>query len=692
MSRQFAARDRSPIVAAANITATNVTAVVTALGACALLMAPLSAVAADAEEVDEIVVTASPLGSTLQPAAVLEGDDLIVEGDSSIGEVLADQLGLNSSYFGPASTQPVIRGLGGGRISVLSDRISSLDVSDISPDHAVTVEPLLADRIEVIRGPATLLYGNAAWGGIVNVIDNRVPKVLPEAPVTGRFELRGDTAAEERAVIGRLDGAVGEFAWHLDGTRRDSVDLDIDGFATADPAERPPEEPRGTLTNSFSASDGYAAGASWIGARGYVGVGFRHDESTYGLPGPEEEEEGEEGEEGPLIADGPFIELEQDRVDVRAAYSPSGLLQELTFAAGTNDYTHAEIEPTGEVATVFDNEAWQARLEAKHRPLGRWSGALGLQLDDRDFAAVGEEAFIVPTTSEGYGLFVFEEGLYDWGALQLGGRIEALERDAEGLASYDENAFSLAAGVRLDVGEAHALSINLTRTERHPNPEELYSDGAHLATRQFEIGLLAEGGEAEKEVSRNIDIALAREEGAWRWRVAAFYNDIGDYVFQDIDGTEVEGLTLARYAQADAEFFGYEAELEYHWNLAPDLHLDLRLFSDYVRAELDDGSDLPRIPPQRFGAGADFDGGRWRAGIDLIRHAAQDDVSSFRTGGYTMLDAHLIYDVPVRETVWQLYLKGSNLLDEPARRATSTLAPFAPLPGASLQAGLRLLL
>lgn len=685
MAHHSTARARAPAFA--------VVGAATIVAACAILAAPPPAAAADAKEIDEIVVTASPLGSTLQPAAVLEGDTLIVEGDSSIGEVLADQLGLNSSYFGPAATQPIIRGLGGGRISVLSDRISSLDVSDVSPDHAVTVEPLLADRIEVIRGPATLLYGNAAWGGIVNVIDNRVPKTLPDRPVTGRFELRGDTAAEERAAVGRLDGALGNLAWHLDGTRRDSVDLDIDGFATADPAERPPEERRGTLANSFSASDGYAAGASWVGARGYFGVGFRRDESVYGLPGPEVEEEGEEAGE-PLIADGPFIDLEQDRIDLRAAYSPGGLVEELTLAAGTNDYRHAEIEPTGEIGTEFDNDAWQARIELRHNPVGRWSGALGLQLDDRDFAAVGEEAFIVPTSSDGYGLFLFEEGVYDWGALQLGARLETLERKAEGLADYDEDALSLAAGVRLDIGGPHTFSINLTRTERHPNPEELYSNGAHLATRQFEIGLLAggAGGGADKEVSRNVDVALAREEGAWRWRLAAFYNDIGDYVFQDLDGTEVEGLALARYAQDDAEFFGYEAEVEYHWNLAADLHLDLRVFSDYVRAELADGSDLPRIPPQRFGAGADFDGGRWRAGIDLIRHAGQDDVSSFRTGGYTMLDLHLIYDVPVRQTVWQLYLKGSNLLDEPARRATSTLAAFAPLPGASLQAGLRLLL
>jgi iron complex outermembrane receptor protein len=637
---------------------------------------------------DEIVVTATPLDDVIQPAGVLDQADLLLRLAPTLGETLERELGVSSSYFGPAASRPVIRGQSGSRVTVLTDAVATLDVSDISPDHAVTIEPLLADGIEIIRGPATLQFGSSAAGGVVNVLDSRVPSALPDSPATGRFEVRGDTAAEERAVVGRLDGALGSFAWHLDAYDRETDDLEIADFATADPAERPLDEEKGTLRNSYSDGDGAAAGLSWIGARGYLGVGLSGFDTTYGLPGPAEEE-GEPGEVA--LYPGPFLDMEQTRVDVRGEYRPGGFIDKVKVVYGTNDYQHTEIEPTGEPATVFNNDAWQLRGEAVHTPLAGWRGVLGLQFDDRDFSALGEEAFIPPTSTQSQGVYLTEQRDTAWGYLQAGARVEPLEHDVSGtLPDYDETAVSAALGVAWDFRPAWRLTSNLSRTERHPAAEELYADGAHLATRQFEIGLLAEpGGRATEEVSTNLDLGLALRAGPVQWSVAVFYNAIEDYIYQEVTGAVEEGLPVAPYAQDEATFWGAEAELTFPLFQNRAWRTSARLFSDYVSAELDDGGDLPRIPPLRLGVELATARGPLSVGLDTIWHARQDQVSSFGTDAFTLVNASVTREFTSGPLNWQLFVRGSNLADEDARRSASFLAAYVPLPGRSLEAGFR---
>src|SRR6056297_791953 len=291
----------------------RISRVTAALPAVLLCAGALPAQEAAGEAIEEIVVTAAPLGDVLQPTSVFKGAELLTDRAPTLGETLAAQPGVSSSYFGPASSRPIIRGLGGSQVIMLSDGISSLDAADVSADHAVTIEPLLAEAIEIIRGPTTLLYGNSAAGGVVNVIDNRIPRRPAEAPVTGAVEARADTAAEERAVVGRLDSGVGSFAWHLDAYTRESEDVEIDGFATADPDEREPDEAAGVLPNSYSESDGYSAGASWVGERGFLGFSWSGSDMTYGLPGHSHEEEHVEEEHAGEEEGGPFIDLEQSR-------------------------------------------------------------------------------------------------------------------------------------------------------------------------------------------------------------------------------------------------------------------------------------------------------------------------------------------------------------------------------------------
>ncbi|MBT8443333.1 MAG: TonB-dependent receptor, partial [Gammaproteobacteria bacterium] len=483
---------------------------------------------------DELVVSATPLGDVLQPSQVLGDKELLLKSMPTIGETLSAELGVSSTYFGPAASRPVIRGQSGSRVQMLTDSISTLDVSDVSPDHAVAVEPLLADQVEIIRGPTTLLYGSAAAGGIVNVSDNRIPELPADKPIGGGIELRGDTAAEERAIVGRLDGSVGGFGYHLDGFTRETENVEIAGFATADPAERPEDEVEGVLANSYSESDGYAGGVSWVGSRGYLGASISRLKMTYGLPGPaEEEEEEEEGEE---LFEGPFLDMDQTRVDVRGEYRfEQGAFEAVRLAYGVNEYEHTEIEPSGEPATEFKNDAWQARAEAVHAPLAGWRGAFGIQFDDRDFTAEGAEAFIDPTKTEAVGLFIVEEREFGWGHLHLGARVESLEHRNVVFAPYDDDAWSLGAGLGVDIPAASELVFNLSYTERNPNAEELYSNGEHLATRQIEIGLLAApAGSATLEKSTNVDLGWRRQEGNVRWDASVFYYDIKDYVFQDL--------------------------------------------------------------------------------------------------------------------------------------------------------------
>lgn len=651
--------------------------------------------AADADrEIEEITVT--PLGQSLQPTNVIDDEQLFIGRQPSIGETLANELGVSSSYFGPAASRPIIRGLSGPRVSVLTDRISSLDVSDVSPDHAVTIEPLLAERVEIVRGPKTLLYGSAANGGVVNVIDSRIAETLPERLIGGAVEVRGDTAMQERAVVGRLDGGFfNQFAWHVDGFRRETEDIDIDGYATADPAERPDDEPKGRLRNSDGKSDGVAGGLSWVGSRGFLGVAVSDLDNKYGLPGPEEDEGGG-GPPEPFLTGGPRLEIDQTRWDVRGEYRfDAGWLESARLSFGTNDYEHEEIEPSGEVATTFDNDAWEGRLEAVHSEVAGFRGVLGLQVDDRDFEAVGEEAFVDATDTDAYGLFLAETRETDWGRIEFGLRYEPLEHDNDQFETYDENAVSVAGGLAVGLNPDVELTFNLSRTERHPAVEELYANGAHIATRQVEIGLLANpnGGSADTENTWNVEVGLAGDGDVLNWSIAAFYSDIEDYVYQEPTGNIVDDLPEVFYRQDDADFYGLEGELEFPLGFFASLDTRLRVFGDYVRAKLDDsgpnGDDLPFIPPLRVGTGLSTGTGNWRAGIDVIYHAEQDDVSSFETDDFTMVNVGAAYRLDLAGVDWEVFARGTNLLDEDARRSTSVLAPFAPLPGASLSGGIR---
>lgn len=650
-----------------------------------------------ASQVDAIVVTGPDRRSRLelaQPVSVLAGEELSLRAQPTLGETLAQEPGVSSTYFAPGASRPVIRGLAGDRVRMLQDGLGLGDVSATSPDHAVGVEAASMERIEVVRGPATLLYGSSAVGGVVNVLDGRIPISRIDVPFSGSVEVRGGSVSDERTGSIRLDGGGGSWAWHVDAMSRDTGD-----FKVPDGALEPEDgEPGDRLENSDVETAGGAVGFSYFFPenRGFFGVSVNGFDSEYGLPighhGEEDEEEGEEhGEEehGEEEEEDIRIDLEQRRVDLRAEIAPAGgFLDAVKIRFGATDYEHTELE--GPVAgTSFFNEQWEGRFEFVMRERGRRSGSFGLQATSSDLEAVGEEAFIPPTETEDLAVFFFDQWDLDALSLELGGRYETREVTPRGeLPARDFDGLSLSAGLVWTLDDAHSVAVSLARSSKLPNGEELYSDGVHTATQSFDLGNVDLG----KETSLGLDIGLRRNEGRFTGELNVFVNRFDDYIFQAFSGGEVEGFPVLAYTQADAEFIGAEFEGRIDLWHAGESHIDLQFFADVVDAELrDTGEPLPRIPPLSYGAGFHVHNDRLHGLLELRRVEEQDDVAERETptDGFTLLNASVSYRFYVGGKVYDVLLRGTNLTDEVARNHVSLLKEEVPLPGRDVSVALR---
>lgn len=638
---------------------------------------------------EELVVTATGAArrqlDVAQPTTVLADEDLLLRADTTLGETLDEQPGVSSTYFGPGASRPVIRGLGGDRIRILDGGLGSGDASSTSPDHAVSAEPLTAERIEVIRGPATLLYGSSAVGGVVNVLSGRIPDHVPAETVAGNLHLLGAAAADERSGALGLGGKYGaRFAWHGGLSVRETGDYEIPGFAEAHPEEPDGETERGVLPNSSQESRSGSLGLSWIDDRGYLGVAVSGYDTEYGVPGHGHEEDEEEDEEEDHGEEVVRIDLDQRRVDLQGELLRSaGPFEGLKVRLGRAEYEHAELEGA-EVGTRFESETLEGRLDLVQRRRGRLSGTVGIQASTSDFLALGEEAFVPPSTTDLLALFAFEELDFGRVRVQLGGRWETQDVRPEGdLPDRSFDAVSASVGSVLDLDARHSLAATFSRSERIPTATELFADGPHAATRAFEIG----DPDLDKEVSLGLDLSLRRREGRVTGSLTGFYNHFEDYVFERFTGEVEDGLDVIRFTQRDAEFWGLEAQAIVDLYRGEETHLGLELTGDTVRAELEEtGEPLPRIPPLRLGAGLDFHGGRWRAFGEVRWVDEQDRVSDNETptDSYTLVNGSLSYRFLAGESVIDLILRGRNLTDEEARVHTSFLKDEAPLPGRDL--------
>ncbi|WP_420633677.1 TonB-dependent receptor [Candidatus Palauibacter sp.] len=619
------------------------------------------------------------------PSHVVRGIDLKASARTSLGETLSDQPGVNSSYHGPGSSRPLIRGLGGARVRVLESGLGSGDASTTSPDHAPGVEAMAADRIEVIRGPATLIYGSSAIGGVVNIVDGRVPNELPAHPLTASMTLRGGTVADERNLAGRIDGAAGRVAVHLSGLYRNTQDYAIPGFAAIDEDHGPGAEEEeaipGILDNSSVETSRVAGGLSYVGDNGFIGVSFLGYDSDYGVPGGHGH--GEEQEpEGDVRVD-----LRQRRADFMAGWRLGGaFLKGIEARFGVADYQHFEVlvdEASGDrnIETRFFNNEWEGRLHAEHVLMEGSRGAVGIHAQNRNFEAIGEEAFVPPTSTFQFAAFLFEE--FDLGrvGLQAGTRIETRRTEAEGVSTRrTDQGLSASLGGVFRASDVVSFVLSAARSAKLPSAEELFSNGPHLATQVFELGDPNLG----TETGYSFDAGVRIDGGSVRAELSVFSNSFAGFTYQVFTGAEEDGLPVARWSQADAVFTGFEVHTELELFHYGDGHFVLDASGDYVRAELTETDrPLPRIPPLRFGAGLGYESPTWHGHMQVRRVSGQDRVAAFEepTDGYTLVGSSLGYRIFQGRIAHDIVLSGTNLTDREARSHTSFLKELAPLPG-----------
>lgn len=638
---------------------------------------------------EEIVVSASVetrrASEVYQPVAVLGEEELARRVQPTVGETLSQERGVTSTYFGPGSSRPVIRGFGADRIRILEEGVGTSDVSNVSPDHAVSVDAATAEQIEIVRGPATLLYGSNAVGGVVNILDRRVPATVPAEALRGEVVLRGGTVSNEHGGTLSLDGGFRELAWHVDFSKRETGDYEIPGPAEHDhDGDEEEEEASGILENSSLDNMSFNIGGSIVGKRGYLGVALNQFQTNYGIPGHAAHGEAA-GEEGVVR-----IDLEKQRVDVKGELRDIGMLRSVRVRVGASDYEHVELEGD-EVGTRFLSDGFEGRIDASHRAIGGLTGSFGVQLTSIDFAAIGEEAFVPPTTTDNAAVFLFEELTRGPWNLQFGTRYEMQDvaADVFELPARSFSGVSGSVGVIFRPNASYAFSASLARAVRLPTSQELYANGPHIATGQFEIGDI----NLREETSVGLDLAVRKTAGRVRGELSLFNNQFDGYIFEMPTGEEEDDLPVFRYSQSDARFRGIELDTHTELMHFGENHLELELGGDFVRATIDDGGNVPRIPPFRVSAGLRFRGVEWNGGAEVCRYADQNRIAGFEeaTAGYTMVNADLGYRLVIAETIHEFLLRGTNLTDELARSHVSPLKERAPLPGRDVSLSYRLL-
>ena len=670
---------------------------------------------------ETIVVTGNYLREldVLSGSSVLTGSQLLRDIRPQLGDTLARLPGVSATSFSPGASRPVLRGFQGERIRVLTDGIGSIDVSNTSADHAVTIDPITAERIEVLHGPAVLLFGGQAIGGAVNVLDRRIPRAVPE----DRFHIDAigayGSAADERSVSAGADLAIGStgLVAHIDGSYRRSDDLRTGGFvlspqlraeqleiADEEQAEGHVEEAdealenanrRGRIPNSATEQRTLGAGLALIRDRGSLGVSVSWFDSDYGVPsrpgaghhhGHEgEEEEGGEAEHGEEAV---TIGLEQIRADLRGQLNVGGaFLDQIRVRLGAADYEHTEFEGD-EGGTIFRTQCLEGRIEFVQADRSGRRGVSGAQFFQRDFEAIGAEAFVPPNDTSQFGLFTLQELSIGGLQLEAAGRYERtrVSSDAVGV-ERDFDAFSGALGAAYEPRPNLRFGVTLARSERAPAAEELLSNGPHVATQAFEIG----DPNLRKEKSWGVEAYLRAQLGPVRLRVSAYANWFDDYIFQTDTGEEEDELPVFRYFQRDARYRGFEAEASADLFRAGGFAIRADAVADYVRATVDQSGPVPRIPPLRLLGGLEAESATITGRFEVERVADQDRVAAFETptDGFTLVNASVAWRPWGRERETTLILAANNIFDVEARRHASFTKDYVPLAGRDVRLSAR---
>lgn len=703
------------------------------------------------------------------PVNVIAGEKLRDKQAATLGDTLANEVGIHTNFHGNVASTPVIRGLSGPRVLITQNSLDVSDVSRVGPDHSVAAETSTAERIEVLRGPATLFFGSGAVGGVVNVVDERVPT---NTETKAEWLLSHDTVNEQDVASFNLNTGAGNWAFHADGFIRDSDDYEV-------PISPEIDEDHGerTVESTAEESEGFTLGTSYALDNGFVGVSYGELERDYGIPGhihgeeehhdeheehEEEHHEDEDHHEDHEDEEQVTLGLKQERIQLISELSFNhDLISGFNTRIGQTDYEHTEFE-NDSVATTFANETIEMKFELLHQPLSDWNGGIVFDYKNSDFTAVGDEAFAPPSETESFSFALVEERHFGNVLLQLGARIEQVninsnvpprdevefhphdeehheeepeehegehEEHEDEVFAFDEdyNPYSLSVGAVWDFAPGYNVGIAFSHSERAPSAAELLSFGPHIATGTFEVGALFEAHEEDEEIhferipgtpslekSNNIDITFRKFEGDVGIILNAFYNQIDNYYAEfdaelfaeaghhheeegEEEGAEehheeahdehTDELPVYHFQSADATLSGFEAQTVWQINS----NLKTEFFADYVRAKLDDGGNLPRIPSMRYGASLEYTHDNVSANLSWTHYNKQDDVAELETetDGYDWINASINYQIPLESTSLTLFVKGENLSDEEARVHSSFLKNIAPRPGRNFRIGIR---
>lgn len=652
-------------------------------GACLNLALALNA---SAQANSEVVITGNPLSKleSTNNVSSLSGLALTQQGQSTLGETLNNLPGVSSTYFGPNASRPIVRGLDGDRIRILSNSGAGLDVSALSYDHAVPMDVLSTERIEVLRGPASLQYGGSAIGGVVNVIDNRIPR-KPLEGVLGKAQLQGATGNQEVSKAALLEVGQGVWVFHADAFDRRTGDVKV-------PHDLPCSQPGAAalaprICNSASEARGGALGGSLFFDQGYVGLSLNNYQSHYGT----------------VADDAVTIGMHSNRAALEGAWKvQSPWLQSVSFQVSQSDYKHTEFE-AGTPGTLFANKGHDARIQVKHAKLragaGEWEGVWGWQSEQAKFSADGTEAFAPFSNTKSQSLFLIED--YKWGpfGLNLGVRREAVT--VQSLGNPDPTVTRFEVGARqfspqsLAVAGSYQLSPqwrvvgNVSNTERAPKDYELFANGPHIATASWERG----NANLNLEKARSVDVSAQWQQGHHQFKVTGFESRFSNFIGLLSTHEVLDNLPVANYQGVRAKLSGFETSAQWRLIQASST-LDWLLKADAVRAQnLTTLEPLPRIAPFRVGSSWLFASGPWSASLGVDAYAAQHrvPVGSLPTDAYTLWHGHVNYKQKVGETTLNWFAKLDNATNQWAYSATSILTSTAPgkspLPGRSLKLG-----
>lgn len=674
-------------------------------------------------EMDRLTVTADPIGGRtedelISAVTVISGEELARRQSTTLGETLDGLPGVTSSDFGPGVGRPVVRGLTGSRVQVLDNGMRVIDVSGEGGDHNIAIDSSNAKQIEIIRGPATLLYGGNAVGGVINIVDNNFnPDFSDKTDINGQLGY-GENGNQRLGNMSISVPLSENFVLRSDYSLQRSNDFDIDGFQQLGQTAGD----NNTLQNSSVNNDAFSLTGLYKEDWGFAALGYSRWKSSYGIPevflgvGEEEQER---------------IEADYDRIDFRSeVYDPIPGIHTARFKLSYTQFYQAEIgaefnngvlEESG-VEAEFENDEAEARLELLHNPIGAWEGVVGLQFNHRDFTTDapeesgggghghGGDFYVRENITRSFGLFALENRETDFGSIELAARIDHVDsnpnnlvadRDIDispgneleqsaSLSDREFTPFSVSAGTIIDINDAYHVRVALSRSERAPSPEQLYAFGEHPAAGTVEVG----DPNLDIETYTNLDIGLDKHLGPFTFNVTAFYNQISDYIYletaQDSDGSAItiDDSLLLFNRQDNARFYG--AEFASAWQIAEGkLPVTMRFSADYVRAELDSGEDLPRIAPARIGLGFDSSYEDVKFSLDYQRVFNQNNTAELETStdGFDLVSFNANWQPPKLKGLG-FYVKGRNLLNEDGRRHTSFLKGEAPILGRAVFAGL----